>query len=98
MASYAKDGQWVPTPKISPDAPHVVYPEGPLCSEYCPGSWSEYHDGYSDGYERAERSLDEDRVGMAVEHAFRGWLVRGHPFQQQVHELVRLLREGVIRE
>lgn len=33
---------------------HAVYPAGPDCNPSCPGDWSEYHDGYADGYERAE--------------------------------------------
>lgn len=31
---------------------HPIYAGGPPCSEHCPGAWSEYHDGYADGYER----------------------------------------------
>lgn len=42
-------------------APHVVYPEGPTCSPDCPGPWSQYHDGYADGYERAEQEAKADR-------------------------------------
>lgn len=33
---------------------HAVYPEGPPCNPHCPGEWSTYHDGYVDGFERAE--------------------------------------------
>ena len=32
---------------------HVVYPGGPQCNPYCPGEYSSYHEGYSDGYWRA---------------------------------------------
>lgn len=33
-------------------ANHLVWPEGSPCDKECPGEWSEYHDGYSWGYEK----------------------------------------------
>jgi hypothetical protein len=52
-------------------ADHPVYPGGPPCNPYCEGDWSTYHDGYGDGYDRANREarallLDE------LEAAVRG--------------------------
>jgi len=45
-----------PTPPAEgPATPHPVYPGGPPCAANCPGDWSDYHDGYADGYESGER-------------------------------------------
>jgi hypothetical protein len=46
---------------------HPVYPGGPDCNPHCPGPWSEYHDGYGDGYERAEREARQQGVRVSGE-------------------------------
>ena len=44
---------------------HPVWPYGPDCDENCPGPWSQYHDGYSWGYEKAQRD-ERARLAEAV--------------------------------
>ena len=72
---------------LTPDArarAHPVYPDGPACQPNCPGEWSSYHDGYADGYLRAEAAQPApplDDLGAAwaeVEAALpEGWHVDG---------------------
>jgi hypothetical protein len=45
---------------------HPVYPGGPDCQPNCPGPWSMYHDGYADGYERAEANPLRQSIGEWV--------------------------------
>ena len=52
---------------------HPVYPGGPDCQPNCPGPWSDYHDGYADGYENAEARAGLDRLLGAV----RDWMRYG---------------------
>jgi hypothetical protein len=77
---------------------HPVYPGGPDCQPNCPGPWSQYHDGYADGYENAEARAELDVDVLAA-----AWLnVWGSSPIDDVRDtvvlLVRNLAEEIARE
>ena len=43
-----------PTPAPRTAADHPVWPAGPACDPSCPGEWSDWHQGYAWGTERAQ--------------------------------------------
>jgi hypothetical protein len=53
-------------------ADHPVYPGGPPCNPYCEGDWSTYHDGYGDGYDRADREARALLLDELEAHIPRG--------------------------
>ena len=44
---------------------HPVYVGGPMCNPHCPGEYSAYHEGYSDGYQACHQGVIDD-VAAAV--------------------------------
>jgi hypothetical protein len=60
---------------------HPVYPGGPDCQPNCPGPWSDYHDGYADGYENAEARAGLVTAGLSV----AAYMVRGTGVCERPH-------------
>ena len=78
---------------------HPIYAGGPKCNPHCPGEYSSYHEGYSDGYQACHRVVLDDVISAVnrirvsedeiARHADRGYEAKG--FGRAMNQVITVI-------